>query len=136
MNRVLVILMISLAGFSGFGVGSTKAVGRSHSCDETDCYELAGHDACCEEDVTDLCSSSDGPCRCSCTSAPVRLPLPDAPFPHPERETRTSIFNGSFLIVELVEPGTDFHCENVRSSGLLAGLTNNEVQALFGIWRT
>jgi len=135
-TRVLVILIIALAGLSGLGVNMAGDQSSEHSCGESDCHELTVRGVCCDADIEAFCSSSSGPCRCSCTSLPVRFPFPDAPFPHPDRETLTSIFNGSFFIVELAEPGTDFHRETARSFGLLTGLTNNEIRAILGIWRT
>ena len=135
--RILVILMFALSGLTGSGADLSGAQNKTHQCDDFNCHEgYSRHVFCCETHAGESCSADDEECQCFCTAIPIRWPFPDVPLP---RSDRSPLISLSFVPIggfTGAEQETESVHESFQSFSVLAGFSNNEVQAFLSIWRT
>lgn len=136
MIRVLVILLLATSGFLRFStvVGDQYGGCGEHGCDARvvtciDCCAPASEDAA-------FCSSSGGPCQCGVSKQTEPQPIPDAPLPRVDRDSLMASAISSLRVEFEVDLQRRPSATATTLSGILATLTNNEIQAFLGIWRT
>ena len=137
MIRTLAILMLILAGALGLGAAGVHGGAAAASCDDAACHEAVVRVACCGEEVEATpCHMNEGACTCGVAPMPDRQPQPQAPLPRTERDSPATAPAERPAWTGALEWDERTKRTPAATPSLLAALTNNEIQALMGVWRT
>lgn len=136
MVRILAILMLLVAGAPGLGVLSPGDRGAG-SCEDMACHRLVVRTTCCGERIeTSVCDMDSGNCTCGIAPVPERQPEPTAPPTRTERNAPSTLSPEPPVPLAVVAWAQGSPKAPAGAQSLLAALTNNEIQAFMGIWRT
>ncbi len=136
MIRILAILTLILAGAPGLGAVGVRG-GFAGSCDETVCQHVVVRTTCCDETIeTTPCHTDAGDCTCGVAPMPDRQPQPQAPLPRTGRDSPATAPAERPALDSTAAWDAKAQRSPIAAPGQFAALTNNEVQALMGVWRT
>jgi len=134
--RLLAILIFSLAGLPGVGVGPALGSGNEMTHGDGECCRIEIVQTCCGEQVErSHCLMSGGECTCAVAPVDDRTPVP-APAPRSDRETLTTILSAPPAGVRLTGNETDPPQAAGVSLCFLCAFSRSDAQAFLGVWRT
>ncbi|MDQ7013048.1 MAG: hypothetical protein Q9O74_04035 [Planctomycetota bacterium] len=136
MIRILAILMLILAGAPGLGAVGVRG-GFAGSCEETACQHVVVRTTCCSETIETMpCHTGEDDCTCGVAPMPDRQPQPQAPLPRTERDSPAAAPAERPALVGAAAWDAKAPRSPIAAPDQFTALTNNEVQALMGVWRT
>lgn len=137
MIRFISILALIITSAPGLGIGLAIGQAQGHACSDSGCHQVVIETSCCgDSSEVEFCPMSNGPCECAAAPIPEPVPKPEAPLPKPDRDTVMGMPSGPLRMIPVSEPDAATSRLASLVLGLSAGKSNNEIQALLGIWRT
>jgi len=142
MSRLLVILLLAVAGLRPGAAPSTGDAPTTHRHGSMSCCEPTPPPmSCCEEDAepapppSSVCPMTGGECHCFSRPADAPAPLPQAPKPL----SGITLAPAPVSIETAPAPAAPSVCSarpHLSLLGLARQRSQNETQALLGVWQT